>query len=296
MYFALDKKGMLVFTRKHGVYMLDAGRSDSEPRPMHQDPPWVFHSDCDISADGRQVLVTTSLADGQPPRHRVVMVDVSSGQAETLFEADWLIDHAHFSPFDPNWIAFASAESKRYQRLWVWHRVQAPEGRHLFRQRLSDGSVYDVGHERAMFDRPALLAIAYGSNSSARPCGLFEVGFDGSSRLVSASNRDLHCNASRDGRWAVVSLQGTSENLMERIAPGWLDTPEGYGPSDVMVVNMRSGARQFLYRAYNSAMGQPYEVQPAISPDGRWVMVKDARERCVLALEMDTTRLAAFLA
>ena len=294
MYFAIDQKGMLAATRKHGTYLIDAMQKNDKPREVFSDPGWTFHSDCDIAVDGRKILVSRN--DEGRNAHRVDLIDTASGQAETLVERDWLMDHAHFSPFDPSWIVFASAEPKKYMRLWVWNRQQAPEGRKLFNQTKSDGKVFDIGHERAMFSKRGLLVIAYGSNSSARPCGLYEVGFDGTARLVSESNRDFHCNISRDGRWAVVSLQGTYDALMQRISSNWPNESPGYGFSDVMVVNMATGARQFLYRGTNSAKGQPYEVQPTISPDGKWVLLKDGREQRVLGIEIDQSKLSAFLA
>ena len=212
-----------------------------------------------------------------------------------MMETDWLIDHAHFSPFDRAWVVFANAQPNNYRRLWVWNRKQAPQGRMLFKQVQSDGKVFNIGHERAMFNERTVLVIAFGSNSTARPCGLYAVGFDGEMRLVSESMRDLHCNVSQDGLWAVVSLQGTHETLMQRISRNWLTEGPGYGFSDVMIVNLSTGARQFLYRATNAAQGQPYEVQPTISPDGKWVLLKDAREKRVLGIEIDQAALAAFL-
>ena len=106
----------------------------------------------------------------------------------------------------------------------------------LFKQVQSDGKVFNIGHERAMFNERTVLVIAFGSNSSARPCGLYAVGFDGEVRLVSESMRDLHCNVSQDGSWAAVSLQGTHETLMQRISRDWLTEGPGYGFSEVMIV------------------------------------------------------------
>jgi hypothetical protein len=62
-----------------------------------------------------------------------------------------------------------------------------------------------------------------------------------------------------------------------------------------MVVNVATGERQFLYRCYNAKDSQPYEVQPSISPDGRWVLMKDGRTRRVIAVELDEHRMQAFL-
>jgi Tol biopolymer transport system component len=277
------------------MYLIDATRKEARARSLFSDAEWRLHADCDISADGSKVLVTLS-AEHAPDRHRLSVVDVATGKIETIVELDWLIDHAHFSPFDESWIVFANAEPRNYDRLWVWNQAQAPRGKTLFRQQRSDGKVFTIGHERAMFTERAALVIAFGSNSTARPCGLYEAAFDGKVRLVSESMRDFHCNVSQDGRWAVVSLQGMHDALMQRVSRNWLtEGGPGYGFSDVMIVNLQNGARQFLYRATNATQGQPYEVQPAISPDGKWVLLKDAREKRVLCIEIDHDALAAFL-
>ena len=162
-------------------------------------------------------------------------------------------------------------------------------------------------HERALFDRPAMLVVAAGA-SFGIPRGLYEVSLaNGEARLVSDSNRDLHCNASKDGTWFAVSLQGPADledhpgrlDLCARpggtVDPAWLGSTKGYGYSDVVIVNPKNGGRVFLFRGANANTGQPYEVQPVISPDGRWVVVKDARRRNVIGLEIDRAALASFL-
>lgn len=295
MYYSVAQNGTMLITRKHGVAVLDLNRKRDTPRTIVNDPPWVFHSDCDLSADGKTALVSRARYE-EPRAYRMDAIDLASGTVRTLMETDWPIDHAHFSPYDPSWISLCCADAKRNMRMWGWHQQQAPTGRPLFRQILADGKKFDVGHERAMFDRPGLLVVAYGSHSDARPCGLYEVGFDGTVRLVSESNRDLHCNVSRDGRWAVVSLQGTHDRLDLRATRDWIDPVLGYGISDVMVVNLRNGARQFLYRGTHDGARQPFEVQPSISPDGRWVLLKDAREKRVIGVEIDQHALSSFLA
>jgi len=301
MYYAVSGNGQMLFDRVHGVSVVDLTKKNQPVRDVFSDAG-IFPHDCDISVDGSSALVTHrhAAAEGsasQPGKlvHRLDLIDIASGKARTLVVADWVLDHAHFSPFDPSWISYCCDEPKRYQRMWVWHAKQAPKGRPLFEQVKSDGTKFDIGHERAMFNKAASVVIAYGSESDAQPCGLYEVGFDGTTRLISESNRDFHCNVSRDGRWAVVSLQGTLETLESRPKGNWRSHAEGYGFSDVMVVNMKNGRREFLYRATNSAKGQPYEVQPTISPDGRWVVMKDASEQRVIGVEVDQSKLAAFL-
>lgn len=296
MYYAIAANGRVATTYRNGLMVFDGTQPDATPRTVTRHPNWIHHIDCDISADGQRALVTRNrYVAGEGPPHRTDLVELASGESRTLMGADWVMDHAHFSPFDPAWICIACGEPERYQRLWVWHERLAPQGRALFRQVQADGKRFDVGHERALFTRRSMIVVAYGSNSDARPCGLYEVDFDGGVRLVSESNRDFHCNVSPDGRWAVVSLQGTHELQMQPIRAEWRRPEIGFGPSDVQVVDMRSGRRALLWRATNSSRGQPYEVQPTISPDGRWVLLKDAQERSVLAIEIDTRQLEALL-
>ncbi len=294
MYFAISGNGLMAFAKSGNVLVADVTKPDSKPKSIYSEAPWRFHADCDISPDGKTVLATATKA-GKPDIYRLLRIDVASGQAETIAEAEWFIDHAHFSPFDPEWICYADGVPSDYKRMWVWNKQRAPKGRALFNQRQADGKVFDVGHERAMFNKPALLTIAYGGESSARPCGLYEVGFDGNSRLVSESMRDFHCNISRDGRFAVVSLQGEFEQVQKRADGDWSSKSGGYGLSDVVLVNMATGARQFLYRSYNSSAGQPYEVQPSISPNGQWVLMKNGRDQRVVGVELDQGKMKAFL-
>ena len=300
MYYAVAANGLLLFNRPHGVSVVDVSHKNQSPREILSSAD-TYLDDCEISTNGRSALVTRALASNGSAssasrrRHSLDLINLESGTAKTLITADWVLDHAHFSPFDPSWICYACGEPKRYKRLWTWHATQAPNGKPLFKQIEENGTKFDIGHERAMFNKAALVVVAYGTESDAKPCGLYEVGFDGTVRLISESNRDFHCNISRDGRWAVVSLQGAFDHLDSTAESNWRTQGGMYGFSDVMVVNMSNGKRQFLYRATNSRSGQPYEVQPTISPDGRWVLLKDASEKRVIAIEMDLSKLQSFL-
>jgi len=188
--------------------------------------------------------------------------------------------------------------------MWLWHAQKAPKGRHIFQQERPDGTWLDIGHERAMFNKLAAVVIAY-SDSSATPRGLYEIGIEGAARSISESNLDSHCNISTDGRWAVVSTLGSANvndeslDLCNRAAATWATSTTGYVSSDIVVVNMQTGARQFLFHSANAVASsksqQPYEPQPSISPNGKWVLVKDARERRVLVIELDEKKLNKFL-
>jgi hypothetical protein len=305
-YYAISANGLMVFSGTDGsASVLDLTSSGSGPHKIFHQDDLVISGDNDISIDGKSILLTGTQYDPnkKPIDGKLMIVDIATG-AITNVVNHWEVDHAHFSPYDQRWVCFADNRANNTDRMWVWNQEQAPKGRHIFNQNMPGGH-YTVGHERAMFNKPALLTIAYtfdtdpGSptpdRSGGHP-GLYEVGFDGSIRLISASKRDFHCNISRDGSWAVVSLRGTYDPSDSKPSGDWLKTlGTGYGYSDVMVVNMRTGARQFFYRGTNATDGQPYEVQPSISPDGRWVLLKDARERRVLMVEVNQVALRSFL-
>jgi hypothetical protein len=307
LYYSISKNGLMVISKQHGGVALldmtaknDAGREITPLQIFHEEG-WDVPSDNDITVDGRQVLITRTLYDTEkkPLDGRMDVIDIASGEVKNLIKGR-MVDHAHYSPFDPKWISFCDNAPDNLDRMWVWNEAKAPNGRHVFDQMTPKG-YYLVTHERAMFDKPAILTCAYGfagnthAEDDAVTPGLFEVGFDGSLRLVSPSRRDFHCNISRDGRWAVVSLEGQYDAQNRKRDARWENSSgEGWGYSDVMVVNMRTGRREFLYRGTSAA--QPYEVQPTISPDGKWVLLKDAREKRVLMVEINQTALKSFLA
>jgi hypothetical protein len=297
-YYSISENGLMLLTQEHGALLIDL-RGNADDREILSSADWKVHADCDISPDGTKALVTRSHY-SDPLKHRIDVIDIKSGHLQIIEEADWIIDHGHFSPFAPSWVCFCDGERRAVHRVWIYDQNQNSAPRTIFDQTEGQRLLFDIGHERAMYSKPALLVVAYGDSTTAAR-GLYEADFDGHVRLISASNRDFHCNVSRDGRWAVVSLQGRANlsaakvDVSIRPDPTWLETGMGFADSDVLVVNMESGARRFLYRGTNATKGQPYEVQPAISPDGRWVLLKDAREQCVLALEINQAALADFL-
>jgi|GEM_PF-938438 len=310
-YFAVSSNGLLAIPKTFGVALIDLRASRRAEQHLLDEPGWTVAQDLDISPDGAKILVTRSHY-AKPQRFDTSMIGTGTARLTRILQPGWQMDHAHFSPYDPSWVCYArnvAPQRRSMQRMWVWNARAAPQGRNIFRQVGKDGKTFVVSHERAMFHKPAMLTIAHGS-SAATPRGLYEVGFDGGSRLISESNRDFHCNISRDGRWAVVSLQGRADEDVPGVAPSsrgaptparasprWLQGQgaNAFGISDVQIVDMRTGKRAFLFRATNAVSGQPYEVQPAISPDGKWVVLKDAREKTVIALEIDPRTLSAFV-
>lgn len=310
-YFAVSANGLLAIPKTFGVTLIDLGSARRTETHILDEPGWTVAQDLDIAPDGTKIIIARSHY-AQPQQFEATTIATADGRLDRILKPAWQIDHAHFSPYAPSWVCYAqnvTPPRRSMHRMWVWNAQAAPNGRNIFDQVAKDGKAYVVSHERAMFHKSALLTIAHGS-SAATPRGLYEVGFDGKTRLISESNRDFHCNISRDGRWAVVSLQGSADDQVPGVSAAFrgMETPARTPPtwlkktgagafdiSDIQLVDMRTGRRAFLFRATNAVAGQPYEVQPAISPDGRWVVFKDAREHCAMALDIDQDALTRFL-
>ncbi|GAT34397.1 oligogalacturonate lyase [Terrimicrobium sacchariphilum] len=296
LYYSLSEDWKrMAFTADNTLYLWEI-ESGQPPKVVYQDTPeeagkW-WHTVSDISPKGDAIVSMRKRRKGADPgddsiKCQMLRHDLTSGKTEVLMETDWWLNHVHFSPYDPSWICFSHEgdADKVADRIWAWNAQDAPKGKVLFTQTGQDGKPLQVGHERAAFHSPSMVFIAYGT-SEGSPRGLYEVGFDGKSRLVSQGDRDMHCNISRDGRWAVVDTSGPHD------APGkgWENSNS---VSDVMAVNMQTGKREMLYRT--SILKHPWHPHPNISPDGRWIVLNDAKTHRTVALEIDPEALGEFL-
>ncbi|MER5365648.1 hypothetical protein [Streptomyces sp. NPDC002722] len=172
--------------------------------------------------------------------------------------------HQFHSPYDESWLTFAHEGPSREipDRIWARHPVRAPEGRCVFDQ-AAEGGTLAVGHERWMFHDLGALVCAYGE-SEAGPRGLYALHPDGRpARLVSAGERDWHCDISRDGRRAVVDTSGP----LDAPGRGWQNAGQ---VSDVVLVDMATGARTLLART--AADRHPRHPHPVFTPDGTAVL------------------------
>ncbi len=241
---------------------------------------WLLHrSDIpSIRADGKRLLVRETRADGSPcGLTRVRELDLDSGRITDLFAHDWHCNHMHYCPADETWIGY-SHEGPTHtipDRVWGWHHSQAPRGRCCFDQ-ASDtpGVPLCVGHERWMFHVPGAIAVAYGVSPHG-PRGLWEVRIDGRPpRLVSAGERDWHVNIDPTGTRAVLDTTGS----LDCAGSGWDNTDDR---SDILLVEMASGARSWLARTHEAGrrfpqrMRHPFHAHPAFGPDGRTVVFND---------------------
>ncbi|RRJ95038.1 alpha/beta hydrolase [Opitutaceae bacterium TAV4] len=296
MYYSVSETGLLATNVNNCVVVMDLAKGEASARVIFEAPlPWR-PSMPDISPDGRTVVM--DFHDYTlPQRHQIRLFEVDSYNKEggrVLLEKPWLLNHVHRSPAVPEWILFSHEGQRVSDRMWAWHKTDASRGRPIFDQKAPDGLSLHVGHELAMHHKPAALAVAFG-HSPGSPRGLYEVGFTPTAtnpvpyaRPLSPGARDWHCNISRDGRWAVVDTMGPDS---DQAAPS--DWVSKESESDIIAVNLRTGARQFLHRG-TFLRAHPWHPHPHISPDGRWVIYNDARTQRVRALEIDQTALDAF--
>jgi hypothetical protein len=228
-----------------------------------------------IRPDASAVAVTLEKKDGAG-EYQLVSIEVESGRAATLMTKPFLLNHAQFSPFAPDWIMVSheGSASQVKDRLWGWHATLAPDGKNLFApQTGANGRSLMLGHERPLWHGEGQVFCVYAA-SSGKPAGLYEVDFSGRARVVSEGDA-WHCDISRDGKWAVVDTQGDG------------------AAGDIVAVNCRTGARVTLVEkiAYTR---HPWHPHPRISPDGKWVIYNNAAENNAGFIKISQPELAAF--
>jgi hypothetical protein len=228
-----------------------------------------------IRPDASAVAVTLEKKDGAG-EYQLVSIEVESGRAATLMTKPFLLNHAQFSPFAPDWIMVSheGSASQVKDRIWGWHATLAPGGKNLFApQTGANGRSLMLGHERPLWHGEGQVFCVYAA-SSGKPAGLYEVDFSGRARVVSEGDA-WHCDISRDGKWAVVDTQGDG------------------AAGDIVAVNCRTGARVTLVEkiAYTR---HPWHPHPRISPDGKWVIYNNAAENNAGFIKISQPELAAF--
>lgn len=291
IYYSVSRNGLMQVQSTRDAQVVDLLRGGPFRDVYRLEPEWKIYLG-EISPDGKTLALPSghrNAGSTEVDRCRIESIDIATGKIQTLLDSGWLKNHVHYSPYDPTWLMFCH-EGRADDRIWTWNAQEAPQGRNLFNQVAPDHTYFNIGHERAMFHKPATLFVVYPA-SSARPKGLYEVTFDRQFKPLSIYDRYWHCNISRDGSWAVADTQGLF-NAIGPLDPKWM---RNGASSDVLAVNLRTGARQLLYRSHAN-LEHPYHPHPHISPDGRWVICNDAREKKVILIEIDQEALAAFLA
>lgn len=215
-----------------------------------------------ITADGAAALVPYERAG----RRGAMRIDIAGGQGQPTFEHDWWANHAHFSPYDPEWIFYCHEGWVDLvpDRMWAWHKRHVPRGRCIFDQASSvPGKLLRVGHEVGCVHDASALVVAYGT-SEVGPRGLYEIFLDDRQpRLISQGDRDWHCHPAPCGRWAVVDTSGPHDAA----GRGWENS---HKISDIILVNKATGQRRFLARSRLAE--HPWHPHPAFSPNGRYIV------------------------
>jgi hypothetical protein len=279
-YTVADPAGLAYYTKQTGggapSRIYEGNLRTGKNRLLYEAPAgWQISQSCNITNDGAFVFARIYNVKNSAD-NKIFRVNTATGAVENLLSPPFLTDHIHCSPFDNNWVLYChSGASYESQRMWAWHATEAPQGRALFAQKDAQGRSLYNGHEVALHHRLGAIVVVFGI-SPGRPAGLYEINFDGTSRCVSPNDLPpaWHCNAGRDGRWAVV------------------DTQEAGGASHIYAVNFATGARQLLCRT--SASAHPWHPHPHISPDDKWVVFNDDALKKVVALEIDQPWLARF--
>lgn len=238
---------------------------------------WSVHILPSISTDGSRLVVAETRQDGSVHGlTRVRELVLASGTWTDCFTATFHVGHVHYCPGDEGWIAYChEGDTTRIpDRMWAWHRTLAPHGRCVFDQASSvAGSPLCVGHERWCWHAASAVTVAYGVSPHG-PRGIYEVPAFGPARLVSGGDRDWHVNVSRDGRTAILDTTGS----LDCSGAGWANSD---GRSDVVLVDMASGARTWLARTHEAGLrfGQPrnhpWHPHPHLGPDGRLAVFND---------------------
>jgi fibronectin type 3 domain-containing protein/sarcosine oxidase gamma subunit len=231
-----------------------------------------------ITPDGTRVAFATQLIGSSGLDCSLRTVDVATLVAQELVHKNpFVLNHVHYSPFDPNWIQFSHEGDPVTirDRMWGWHATLAPspDGANIFPA--AGGLNLQNDHERAMFHAAGSVVVAYGGNASS---GVWEAYYNGTYKHTSTNHLGYdanHVDISRDGRWMVI------------------DTTNVGGVSRVVAVNFATGAWQLLYTT--SINTHPYHPHPVISPDNKWVFFNDYNLKEVVAIEIDQAQLNAFL-
>jgi hypothetical protein len=229
-----------------------------------------------IRPDATAVALTLEKNTAGGQEYQLVSIEIESGRATVLMTKPFLLNHAQFSPFAPDWIMVSheGSASQVKDRIWGWHASLAPDGKNLFApQTGANGRSLLLGHERPLWHKEGQVFCVY-AGSAGKPAGLYEVDFSGRSRVVSEGDA-WHCDISRDGKWAVVDTQGDG------------------AAGDIVAVNCRTGARAVLVEKIAYAR-HPWHPHPRISPDGGWIIYNNAAENNAVFIKLSRPDLAAF--
>ena len=220
-----------------------------------------------ITADGTRGLVAFQ----EGAVYGVMLVDMVAGSFQRIIEHSWWVNHAHFSPFDPQWIGYCHEGpcDAVADRVWAWHPEHCPHGRCVFHQaELGADRPIQLGHEVWSSHDLSIFVPAFGASPEGRR-GLYQLFPDDGrpARLVSPGNRDWHCGVSPDGRWAVLDTAGANDLP----GTGWEGTNN---ISDILLLNLATGARTNLARTHFTR--HPWHPHPAFSLDSQSIIYSES--------------------
>jgi hypothetical protein len=259
--------GVLVFKQQNALWLLDLQRG-GEPELLYRPAAGAsVNLLASITRDGKRVIFEQVEGDW----HSGHSIDVETGEVTTLVRENRWLDHFQPCPHDENWILYCHQTwgKPEYPIIgcpaYFYHPQLAPEGKRAFEvQDQSQGAarLVHTTHDRWAFHETCYVTIVY-PNSPGGPHGLWQVWPDERApRLVSYGAHDWHCDISRDGKWAVVDSQGLynwDESVIDDLR----------GNSDIILIEMATGKRQFLAR---TQWGGPQHPHPIFTPDGSAVL------------------------
>jgi hypothetical protein len=197
-----ESRRLLAVSDTSSLWTVDLAQTTPTIRKLYTPPAGQSLDDLvSIRSDASTILAAFRPTGANHPT-TVVRIRVSDGAATTLFTKYFRANHLQYSPNNSAWFGFARDQGNR-DRVWGWHQTIAPVGKLLWNQKSATGGDLLVGHEVWCRHDLSLLVVAYPA-SPGMPRGLYQVRPDGTSRVVRASDNYVHCNVSRDGRFAVV--------------------------------------------------------------------------------------------
>ncbi|EIP98975.1 hypothetical protein OpiT1DRAFT_03477 [Opitutaceae bacterium TAV1] len=281
MFYSITRDGRALASTKRGnnsLVLLDlTGRQPDRVLMTAPAGTQISHG-ADILEDGSKAVF--ALWNWGAKEFKLQEIDVATGSVTTCMTASWTINHAHYHPFDPGWISLCNEVGndpiRPMDRIWAWHATLAPQGKRVFDPVDAQGRPIYITHERAMYHKLGVIADVI-SPSPGEPRGLYEVGYDGTRRVIAEGKGYQHCNISRDGRWAVADVVNQDDRVT----------------METVLINFKTGKKEILYAG--RATKHPWHAHPHISPDGKWVILNDSSLLRAVALEIDPARLEAFL-
>lgn len=285
-----DDRLFLIRQKREIVSINAASKDRKQDYAVHYSSDHDLESLISVSRKARKILYAFERPNGEVRDGKVAYIcelDIASGRSTELCQLPFDADHQHYCPHDESWIGFSHEGDvdKLLDRVWGLNRAD-PRGKceQLWNQKIGTEILF-CGHERWAYHTTGALVVAY-RHSPGRPRGLYFVDpVQKANVLISASDYDWHCNLDRRGRFAVVDTLPPAQKLRE---------DDGRLISDIVVIDMKTGARHWVARSHADPHGHPYHPHPHFTPDGKCVVFNDfghdgfGRASRVVVVELDS--------